>query len=75
MDPVIQSVISGFPVLILHFLTAIAVLAAGILAYTLITPYDEIALIREGNLAASISFSRSMTTKRSRTPFSCSENR
>ena len=57
VDPVIESLITGFPVLILHFLIAVAIFAAGVIIYHLITPYHEIALIREGNLAASISFS------------------
>lgn len=57
MDPVIESLITGFPVLILHFLIAVAIFAAGVAIYHLITPYHEIALIRDGNLAASISFS------------------
>lgn len=57
MEPVVQSLIAGFPVLILHFLAAVAILCSGLLIYHLITPYHEIALIREGNLAAAISFS------------------
>lgn len=57
MEAVIQSLLSGFPVLILHFLVAVAMLAAGISIYHLITPYHEIRLIREGNVAAAISLS------------------
>lgn len=57
MDPVIQSLITGFPVLILHFLVAVGILAMGIVVYVFITPYDDIALVRGGNLAAAISFS------------------
>ncbi|MDH3669731.1 MAG: DUF350 domain-containing protein [Gammaproteobacteria bacterium] len=57
MEAVIQSLLSGFPVLILHFLVAVAMLAAGISIYHLITPYHEIQLIRQGNIAAAISLS------------------
>ena len=57
MEPVLQSVATGFPVLIVQFLAAVGILAIGIVTYHLITPYDEIELIRKGNIAAAISFS------------------
>ncbi len=57
MEPVLQSLIAGFPVFIVHFLVAIAILATGIIIYQRITPYHEIELIRDGNVAAAISFS------------------
>ena len=56
MEPVIQSVVTGFPVLIVQFLAAVGILTVGIVTYHLITPYHEIELIRKGNVAAAISF-------------------
>ena len=55
MDAVLQSLITGFPILIAHFLTTVAMLAAGILIYVKSTPMDEIGLIRGGNTAAALS--------------------
>ncbi len=43
--------------LILHFLVAVAMLAASIGIYNLLTPYPEIQLIRQGNVAAAVSLS------------------
>lgn len=57
MEAVIQSFVSGFPVLIAHFVVSIAILAVGVAVYHVITPYHEIELIREGNVAAAISLS------------------
>ena len=57
MDPVIQSLLSGFPVLLLHFAVTVAMLALGITIYILVTPYHELKLIRSGNTAAAVSIS------------------
>ncbi len=57
MDPVIQSFLAGFPVLLLHFSVTLAMLGLGITIYQLITPYHELDLIRAGNNAAAISLS------------------
>ena len=57
MDAVIQSFLSGFPTLLLHFAMTLAILAAGVWIYMLITPHKELALIREGNTAAAVSLS------------------
>ncbi len=57
MDPVIQSFLVGFPVLLLHFSVTLAMLGLGITIYQLITPYHELDLIRAGNNAAAISLS------------------
>lgn len=50
------SSVLGLPWFVLYFLVAAAVMALFALIYTRITPHDEFALIREGNLAASIGF-------------------
>lgn len=57
MDPVIQSFLAGFPVLLLHFAVTLAMLAIGVTVYHLVTPYHELRLIRNGNTAAAVSIS------------------
>jgi putative membrane protein len=57
MEPVLQSFINGFPVLLLHFSVTLAMLGLGVVIYQLITPYHELDLIRSGNNAAAISLS------------------
>ena len=54
MDAVFQSFISGFPLLMAHSATAFVILVLGVRFYMLITPHDEMALIRGGNAAASL---------------------
>jgi putative membrane protein len=49
--------IAGFPDFLLYFVLALALLAFFVAIYVRVTPYREIALIREGNIAASISLS------------------
>ncbi len=55
MEPVIQSFLAGFPVLMLHSSVTLGILGFGIFLYIKITPYNEIALIRDGNTAAAVS--------------------
>jgi len=55
MDAVIQSFLTGFPVLMLHSSVTLAMLAVAVFIYIKITPYNEIALIRGGNTAAAVS--------------------
>lgn len=57
MDPVIQSFIAGFPVLLLHFSVTVLMLTAGVSIYLIVTPYHELKLIRGGNTAAAVSIS------------------
>ena len=45
------------PAFLAYFAVAIALIAVFLLVYVNVTPYDEIALIREGNTAAAISLS------------------
>src|SRR5687767_1046677 len=54
MDAVIQSIITGLPVLAMHLAVAFAVLAAGIFIYMRITPWEDIRLVRGGNSAAAV---------------------
>ena len=55
MDAVIQSLLSGFPVLMAHSALTFAMLAVATAIYVWITPMDELGLIRAGNSAASLS--------------------
>jgi putative membrane protein len=49
--------VAGFPDFLLYFTVALALLALFVAVYVRATPYREIALIRDGNIAASISLS------------------
>ncbi|WOK35854.1 DUF350 domain-containing protein [Sphingomonas sp. C3-2] len=55
MEPVLQSLVSGLPILLLHLGVALSVFLLALFAYLWLTPHKEMALIREGNQAASIS--------------------
>ncbi len=55
MEAVIQGFVAGFPILMLHSSVTIALLGVGVLIYLKVTPYDDIALIKDGNIAASVS--------------------
>ncbi len=57
MHPSLESLASGFPYLILYLLVVSAIYVVGLTVYVKLTPHKEIALIRENNLAAAISFS------------------
>ena len=54
-SPEIQAFATGFPILMLHLAVTFGLLAAGAAVYALLTPWREIALIREGNSAAALS--------------------
>jgi putative membrane protein len=51
----LSQVLSGLPAFLLCFALGLAMLAAFLVIYLAITPYREIALIRDGNTAAAIS--------------------
>ena len=55
MEAVLESLTAGFPVLLLHFLVTVTMLAVGVMIYLWMTPYPELELIRNGNIAAAIS--------------------
>lgn len=55
-----NSVLAGFPVLLIHLATTTALFFVGIAIYVWLTPYREIALIRAGNIAAAISLAGQM---------------
>ncbi|MGI8841732.1 MAG: DUF350 domain-containing protein [Caulobacteraceae bacterium] len=54
--PELEAWATGFPLTLLHALTALAILAAAAALYAAITPHREIAQIRQGNAAAAVSF-------------------
>ena len=54
---ILQQSISGFPAFIIYLGSTLALLAVFLFLYIRITPYREIQLIREGNVAAAISLS------------------
>jgi putative membrane protein len=55
-SPEVQAFASGFPVLVLHLAATLGLLAGGAVIYGLLTPWKEIALIRQGNAAAAVAF-------------------
>ena len=54
---VFEGLLNGLPFLLSHFFISILLLVLGIVVYIFITPMKEIKLIRDGNIAASLSFS------------------
>lgn len=55
MEPVLQSLIAGLPVLLLHLAVALCVFFLALSAYLWLTPHKEMELIRAGNQAAATS--------------------
>ena len=55
MEAVLESLTTGLPILILHFLVTVTMLAIGVTVYMWITPFRELQLIRDGNVAAAVS--------------------
>ncbi len=53
----LPKVLVTLPAFLAYFAVAIALIAAFLLVYLNVTPYGEIALIRQGNTAAAISLS------------------
>ena len=56
LRPEIQAFASGFPITLLHAGVTLLMLLIGATIYSLLTPYKEIAQIREGNSAAAVAF-------------------
>jgi putative membrane protein len=53
--PVIQSLFAGLPIFMLHLGSATAAWALALALYMWITPHNEFALIRSGNVSAAVS--------------------
>lgn len=56
----LPKMLSMLPAFLAYFAVAVALIAVFLLVYVNVTPYDEIALIRQGNTAASISLAGAM---------------
>jgi putative membrane protein len=54
-SPEIQAFAAGFPVTLLHVAVTLALLFAGAGVYIMLTPQKEVALVRDGNVAAAVS--------------------
>jgi putative membrane protein len=54
-SPEVQAFATGFPVTLLHVVVALALLFAGAGVYIMLTPHKEVALVRDGNVAAAVS--------------------
>lgn len=52
----VQAFASGFPIMVMHLVVSLLLLAAGAAVYVMLTPWREIALIRGGNPAAAVAF-------------------
>jgi putative membrane protein len=57
LAPELQAFAAGFPVTLAHLAISFLLLVAGAFLYAKLTPYREIAAIREGNAAAAVSYS------------------
>jgi len=57
VEVIFQSFVSGIPLLLIHFGVTLIMLALGIFTYVLVTPYNEIGLVKKGNPSAALSFS------------------
>ena len=57
----LPQVLAGLPAFLLYFALGLLLLAAFLAIYIAVTPYKEIALIREGNVAAAISLGGAIT--------------
>ena len=56
MEPILLSLWSGLPVLLLHVVTTLLLLGIGLWIYEKVTPFKELDLIRVGNVTASVTF-------------------
>jgi putative membrane protein len=54
-SPEVQAFATGFPITLLHVGVTLALLFAGSGVYIMLTPHKEVALVREGNVAAAVS--------------------
>lgn len=55
-SPELQAFANGFPVMLLHLLVTFGLLAVAATVYAFLTPWREIRLIRQGNVAAATGF-------------------
>jgi len=53
----VQAFATGFPTTVAHLVTTLLLLAVGVMFYVWLTPWKEIALVRQGNTAAALALS------------------
>ena len=52
----VQAFATGFPTTVAHLVATLLLLAVGVMFYVWLTPWKEIALVRQGNNAAALAF-------------------
>lgn len=57
LDAILAGIMSGVPFLLAHFCVTILVFVCAAYLYFRITPHNEMALIKQGNVAAALSYS------------------
>lgn len=55
MNDALLTIWHGLPFFVAHSATSLVILIAGIFIYTRLTPHDELALLRDGNVAGALS--------------------
>jgi len=55
MQELLDTLITGLPSMLAHAAIVVAMLVGGIFLYFRLTPYDDMKLVREGNIASAIS--------------------
>ena len=60
--PEIQAFANGFPIAMLHWAVALAILIAGAAAYAFLSPHREVAQARDGNAAGTVSLGGAILT-------------
>jgi putative membrane protein len=55
-SPELEAWATGLPIMLLHVGAILVILGLGAALYAFLTPYREVALVREGNSAAAVSF-------------------
>jgi len=56
MEDALLALSNGLPVFLIHSAVSMVILLVGVFIYMKVTAHDELALIRAGNVAASLSF-------------------
>jgi len=57
MFAIFDSIISGLPFFLLHFLISLSMFVLAVYIYEKVTPFREIKMVKEGNVSAAISLS------------------
>jgi len=60
MDASLQAFVSGFPTFALHGGITVGILLLALLVYSVLTPYRELRLVKDNNIAAGLTFGGSV---------------